>query len=214
CLNGDKGAFQVMSAFWQILRRAAESHRADIVLLDLGPNLGTINRAALIAADYVVVPLTPDLFSLQGLRNLGPRLRRWREDWRKRLSEAGRAGVSFDLPEGNMTPIGYVVLQHAVRLDRPTKAYDEWIKKIPTEYRESVLGQAPSTRTSVANDPECLALLKHYRSLMPLAQEARKPIFHLTAADGALGAHYQATADVRSDFKALATKIAKKANPT
>ena len=27
------------------------------------------------------------------------------------------------------------------------------------------------------NDPYCLATLKHYRSLMPLAMEARKPCF-------------------------------------
>ena len=38
----------------------------------------------------------------------------------------------------------------------------------------------------------CLAQLKHYRSLMPLAQEARKPMFLLTPADGALGGHFQA----------------------
>jgi cellulose biosynthesis protein BcsQ len=28
--------------------------------------------SGLIASDYVVVPLSPDLFSLQGLKNLGP----------------------------------------------------------------------------------------------------------------------------------------------
>ena len=35
-------------------------------------------------------------------------------------------------------------------------------------------------------------MLKHYRSLMPMAIEARKPIFHLKSADGALGAHIYA----------------------
>ena len=56
----------------------AVSHRPDLILLDVGPNLGAINRSALIAADFVAVPLGADLFSLQGLRNLGPTLRRWR----------------------------------------------------------------------------------------------------------------------------------------
>ena len=47
-----------------------------MVLVDVGPSLGAINRSALIATDFVVVPLAADLFSRQGLRNLGPTLRR------------------------------------------------------------------------------------------------------------------------------------------
>ena len=84
CLDRKERAFRVISAFWRILQRAATIFRADIVLIDLGPNLGAMNRAALIAADYVIVPLAPDLFSLRGLSNLGPTLRRWRAEWRER----------------------------------------------------------------------------------------------------------------------------------
>jgi hypothetical protein len=34
-------------------------------------------------ADAVLMPLAADLFSLQGLRNLGPTLRNWRRDWQQ-----------------------------------------------------------------------------------------------------------------------------------
>jgi chromosome partitioning protein len=87
CLDGDERAFRVMSAFWRVLQRAAGLHSADVVLMDLGPNLGAINRAALIAADSIVIPLGPDLFSIQGLRNLGPRLRAWRLEWSERRAK-------------------------------------------------------------------------------------------------------------------------------
>ncbi|MEB3325775.1 MAG: ParA family protein, partial [Cyanobacteriota bacterium] len=60
------------------------------------------------------------------------------------------------------------------------------------------------------NDPNCLAQLKHYRSLMPLAQEARKPMFLLTPADGALGGHFQAAQACRKEFRALATTLAER----
>ena len=33
--------------------------------------------------------------------------------------------------------------------------------------------------------------LRNYRSLMPMAQEARKPMFDLSPADGAIGSHAQ-----------------------
>lgn len=216
CMDKNERAFRVTSAFWRIMQGAATHHQADVILMDLGPNLGAINRAALIAADYVVIPLSPDLFSLQGLRNLGPTLRDWRGEWQKRLIEwrelQQRDAIQLALPLGSMQPIGYVVLQHAVRMDRPVKAYDKWIARIPHDYQESVLDQGKSDIMKVANDPNHLALLKHYRSLMPLAQEAHKPIFHLKPADGALGSHMQAVRGAYKDFDRLARTIAQRIN--
>jgi hypothetical protein len=43
---------------------------------------------------------------------------------------------------------------------------------------------------------------------MPLAQEARKPMFFLKPADGALGAHTYAVAEAYKDFLEVAKKIA------
>jgi cellulose biosynthesis protein BcsQ len=210
CLDGDERAFRVTSAFWRIMQLAAKAHKADIVLMDLGPNLGAINRTALIACDFVVVPLSPDLFSLQGLRNLGPRLRTWRSDWNKRL--AVNPAADLKLPSGAMLPIGYLIQQHSVRLDRPVQAYDRWIAQIPTTYRSAVLNEQNPERIPFERDPNCLALLKHYRSLMPMAQQARKPMFHLKPADGALGSHFQAAQAARKDFLKLAEKIAQRTN--
>jgi hypothetical protein len=62
----------------------------------------------------------------------------------------------------------------------------------------------------VEHDPHCLAQLKHYRSLMPMAMEARKPIFHLRPADGALGAHVAAAQRCGDDFRRLTHAIARK----
>jgi chromosome partitioning protein len=63
--------------------------------------------------------------------------------------------------------------------------------------------------TGRKDDPWCLALLKHYHSLMPMAQEAQKPMFHLKVADGAIGSHFQAAQSAGQDFKRLAERIAK-----
>jgi chromosome partitioning protein len=218
CLDGDPRAFRVISAFWRIMQNAAENHGAKVILLDLGPNLGAINRAALIAADYVVTPLSPDLFSLQGLRNLGPTLNRWRQEWDDRLTRwqampKSLSSENLRLPAGTMKPAGYVVLQHAVRMDRPIKAYDHWIAEIPHEYRRSVLGENLNYNIiPVTDDEHCLALLKHYRSLMPLAQEAHKPMFYLKPADGAIGSHMQAVQGADKDFRQLAINIAQSVN--
>jgi len=209
-LAGDPAALRALTAFSRIVAEAANRWEADFAFIDVGPNLGALNRAALIAADYVVIPLAPDLFSLRGLRNLGPRLNDWRAGWQRRLDE--NVSVSYTLPNGRMLPLGYVVLQHAVRLDRPVRAHERWMERIPSTYHASVVGddvsllQAPLS--DEASDPACLASIKNYRSLMPLAQDARKPMFLLRPADGALGAQQHAVASCYGDFETLAFRIA------
>jgi chromosome partitioning protein len=206
---------RILSSFWQVMQMAAAKVQADIILVDIGPNLGAINRSVLIATDYVVIPLGADLFSLQGLKNLGPTLRSWQNLWKKRLDNWKTCSEKssypdFRLPQGEMQTIGYLCQQHSVRLDRPVKAYDKWVNRIPNVYREAVLSQASNTSVKQKDDPNCLATIKHYRSLIPMAQEHRKPIFNLTSADGAIGSHASAVQDARKDFKELASKIAKK----
>ncbi len=208
CLSGNEGAFRVVSAFWRAVQSAGRKFNAQVIIVDLGPNLGSINRSALIGSDFVAIPLGPDLFSLQGLENLGPTLRIWRQEWQQRLGKRPAGGL--ELPQGIIKTIGYMVIRHSIRLDRPIQAFDRWIAKIPGTYRTSVLDIPPSASVNIDNDPNCIANLKDYRSLMPLAQEARKPMFHLQSADGALGAHIHAVANVRTDFTLLAREIARR----
>jgi hypothetical protein len=204
CLDGKERAFRVVSAFWRLMQSAALRTRAEFILVDLGPNLGAINRAALVAADFLVVPLTPDLFSLQGLRNLGPTVRAWRGEWQERLK---RGPADLALPMGRIEPVGYVVLQHAVRLDRPAKAYEPWVDRIPEAYATEVVGEAAPSGPPRQMDRHCIGLVKSYRSLMWMAEEARKPMFHLRPADGAIGSHASAARDARENFRTIAEAI-------
>ena len=204
--------FRILTAFSTIMQRAAEQVNAAVVLADIGPNLGAINRSALIATDYVTVPLGADLFSLQGLRNLGPTLRRWRQDWQRRRDNW--AEPNFTLPTGGMQPIGYVVQQHSVRLGRPVLAYDKWVNRMPAEYAKNLLydDYGPYPDKPQNDTANALATMKHYRSLVPMAQEHRKPVFKLTTADGAFGSHAAAVAGARADYRSLAEKIIARIN--
>jgi chromosome partitioning protein len=206
CLDRDERAFRVTTAFSRIIEQASSQYSPDIGLIDVGPNLGAINRAALIAADFVAIPAAPDLFSVQGLENVGPRLIAWREEWRERHDKAP-SGMGISLPAGNMEPIGYVVSRHSIREGRQVKAFRNWLDKLPSIYREKVENQSSSQELSIDSDDRCLAQLKDYRSLMPMAQEARKPMFLLKPSDGAIGGHQGAVRDCYADFKALAEKI-------
>ena len=207
---GDEGAIRVTTAFHRIIRSSAAQMKADVIFLDVGPNLGAINRAALLASDALVVPLAADLFSLQGLRSLGPTLREWRRAWQDIVLP--RVPAAVHAPAGTMEPIGYVVLQRAVRLDRPVKAYDRWLRRIPGEFHRSVLGEGEPSNLGGGADPCQLASLRNYRSLMPLAQDARKPMFDLRARDGALGSTGRLVQTCYREFEDLAVRVMEAAN--
>lgn len=205
CHNGDESAFRTMTAFHRLIKQAADETGSELVLIDVGPNLGAINRSALIASDYVCLPLAPDLFSLQGLKNLGPTLREWRSVWGDLLKKAPN---DISMPKGSMQPLGYVVMQHSTLSSRPVKAYKRWMEMIPAVYRKDMLIEQMEHTVQVEQDRYCLSRLKHYRSLMPMAMAARKPIFFLRSADGAIGAHIEAVGSCYEDFYQLAEQIA------
>jgi hypothetical protein len=98
-------------------------------------------------------------------------------------------------------------MQHGVKGNKPVNAYKKFADRIPTVFRGSFKLTAARQTLTFDNDPYCLALVKHYNSLMPMAMEARKPIFALKPADGAIGAHYHAVRMVYSDFERLSRKV-------
>jgi len=207
CLTGEWYPFALQSAFYRIIQEAAAKYRIDYVFIDVGPNFGAINRASLISSDYLIVPCTADLFSLKGLSNIGERIESWAEEWRKRLDERKIETFELNLPNEKIFPLGYVLMQHGVSGNKPVKAYKKFAERLPEVFRQSFkLPQNPQD-FHFEHDPYCLALVKHYNSLMPMAMEVRKPIFALKPADGAIGAHFHAVKTVYHDFEKLAGVI-------
>jgi cellulose biosynthesis protein BcsQ len=209
CLNSEAYAFRVTSIFKTIIDEAALRFNTEIVLIDVGPNLGAINRAVTISSDYIIMPVASDLFSLQGIKNLGTTLNKWKKQWSQR-KELKPQNLTVHIPENNMSPAGYIVIQYSARESRPVKSYLKWANRIPDIFAEFVLGNNNTKISSIEGDINCIALLKHYRSLAPMSMEAHKPIFLLKPADGAIGAHIYAVKQSYDEFKKLTRKMLEK----
>ena len=208
CLSKDVYSFRITSIFNTIINDARERWNADIVVVDIGPNLGAINRSVIISSDYIILPVASDLFSLQGIKNLGQTLTTWREGWGLRVKQNPKP-KQLKIPEGKMQPSGYVVMQYSAKERRPVKSYLKWANRIPNVYVEYVLKEEP-INNRIEEDVNCVGLLKHYHSLAPMAMEARKPIFLLKPVDGAIGAHMYAVNKSFEDFKKITINILKK----
>jgi chromosome partitioning protein len=74
------------------------------------------------------------------------------------------------------------------------------------------LNNSESCNISIADDSYCLGWLKYYASLIDIAKDAQKPMFHLKPADGALGTFMQAAKSIYKDFENLANAISRRLN--
>ena len=139
-VNREIYSFRITSIFKTIIDEAVKRFGAQIVLIDVGPNLGAINRAVTICSDYIIMPVASDLFSLQGIKNLGTTLNHWKGQWEQR-KELKPQKLTVQIPENSGSPAGYIVMQYSAKESRPVKSYLKWANRIPKVFREYVLGQ-------------------------------------------------------------------------
>jgi cellulose biosynthesis protein BcsQ len=79
--QGDPLSIRTATRVRTLAHEYAQSHGYDIVLLDTSPSLGALNRHILSLADGFIIPCSPDLFSVYGIRNIGNALKVWRKQF-------------------------------------------------------------------------------------------------------------------------------------
>ncbi|MEH3158782.1 MAG: ParA family protein [Sphingomonas taxi] len=79
--QGDPLALRTSTKVRSLAYEYASQNGYDIVLLDTSPSLGSLNRNLLSLADGFIIPCSPDLFSVYGIRNIGNALKVWRKQF-------------------------------------------------------------------------------------------------------------------------------------
>lgn len=206
-LAGNPRGFRVSTAVQRLMALVAESIDADYILLDLGPNVGAFNRAALLAADGFVIPMAPDLFSLTALPSVGESVSRWIEEWTIALGSASRRELrlEFALPEGRPSPLGYISQQFAVYRERPAEAYRRWISQIPGQYETGVMRPLEEAGVRCPSGPGKIGEVRNLSSLIPMAQRNRSAVFELSGSE-ARGAQFTRAQDTLDLFTKLASE--------
>jgi chromosome partitioning protein len=129
------GYFQT-SAIDRFLRDKGLNDEVDIFLIDTSPSLSLLNQIIFLGADYFVVPMMPDAFSVQGIENLGSIFEKWKQNWKitgKALS--GNTESKFVL-SGDGLFIGYIVNSYNVYGKQPIKDHRHWIEEIPAKVKK------------------------------------------------------------------------------
>lgn len=211
--NSAKGgavpSLRAQSAIHRYIQWAAEHVGADVVMIDLGPNLGALNRSVLASSDYFITPVAPDLFSIQGTRNLGNKLLTWRSEWAQVHASVDEPG--FSLPAGSPTYLGFVVQQHNVRsnpagMTAGWKIYGQ--RLVPAVMQNIVAKLRPHGQVVLWEDDDYnLGQIPNLHSLIPYSMAAKKPIFYCTGSDGLKGDHINKARDSAEHFEDIVATL-------
>lgn len=211
---GDVGSFRRSN--WAKALLDHFSDRYDLVVFDLGPSLGALNRTVMLATHFFLVPMGCDIFSILGIRNMGKWISQWMKEYGRGLGylneQNADATTTYTIAKNiaiNTGFIGYTVLQYITKSKggerRPTIAFERILGDIPNEIKKNL---GPFTSQSISDSDLNLGDVPNMFSLVPLAQSANAPIIGLESADGLVGAQYQQLRVYSAFIEQVANKVA------
>ncbi|MCJ2106369.1 AAA family ATPase [Methylobacterium sp. E-041] len=206
-VSGDTRGLRTTLLFCELLGRCRSY---DYVFFDVSPSLGAINRAVLVACDFFVSPMSVDIFSLRALENISKAL----ESWSRQLTRGIQDNEEpDDLPiqryDWRLRFAGYVSQQYIAKRDaeghaRPVGAYEKIAKRIPDLIEEHFVGEGSSP---LNKSDYALGSIPTLHSIIPMAQNARSPVFAIGAKDGVVGSHFLKVRELRETFDEIAKKL-------
>ena len=201
--------YDVMCALSRAVHALGDKYEADIIIYDVGPNVGPLNRTILLDADYFATPVAADLFSLRALSTVGRSLARWIRDWetiRQLASPADRA----QLIHGKPVYLGYITSAYKVSSGRiATHPHEYWEAKIAPRVRDRIVEDIRKVDPAlVPQGGNKIAAIKDFHSLAPQAQQKGLAI-------GKLRGHvnpgyYAQVTEAAEEFQALAREVLKR----
>lgn len=186
--------------------------RYDYIIFDLGPSLGSLNRTCLVASDYFIAPMSADIFSVIGLKNIGDWFDTWTSDYKTAVTNCENkykgALDRYNIPKDlniNSGFIGYTIQAYIAKytggIRRPTRAFEKITSDFPVKIASS-LGRY--TKKGIKAE---LGEIPNMFSLIPLAQAVNAPIGGLTSADGLVGSHYSQAKKYHAILQNIAKRI-------
>lgn len=212
-LAGREIGFRVTSSLYRLICKVSTANDIDYALIDVGPNLGSLNRAVLLGCDFFIVPLVPDMFSLRGLQNIGTTLKSWIRDWQGILDRKPSAS-SFAVQKGKPTFAGYINQHFNIYRGEETQAWKVWAEQVPGAIQNNVVDILKRIDTALVLDLNGnlhkLGDVKNYHSLVPLSQTQRTPIFELRPNVDVRGTHIKMVDKCKDDYESLANLVISK----
>lgn len=189
-----QGAFgsqrNLPGAIYKLLTLVAEKYDADYVVVDLSPSLGAINQNIVSISDQIIIPCSPDYFSVMALRSLASILPRWKRWAEEAASKPQLKEATYRFPGARFKFAGIVVSRYVIYKKEPASAFRQWIAEVQQTCKENLV---PALRATGSLHPDSvyegvdidsdytLAKVREFNSLRPRSQLHQVPPFALSS---------------------------------
>jgi cellulose biosynthesis protein BcsQ len=207
----DIRAYDVMCAISSAVAMFTRDIKADVIIYDVGPNVGPLNRALILDSDYFITPVAADLFSLRALTTVGRAIARWVTDW-KTVRELATEEDRKRLLVGKPKYLGYLASAFKVSTGlRKANPHSYWEGKIAPRVSKRVAQVLREVDPSlVPSSSYKIGDVKHFHSLAAAAQEHGLAIGKLRGYVNS--GHYNQVDEARAEFDVLAREITRRAS--
>ena len=178
-------AKQFVGSLNAIIRKTAEANQCELVLIDMSPSSGAMNRSILMSSDYFLIPASPDFFSYRATQRLGDMLYSW-NDFFKNFRDPS---LTNPLPKTSPKMLGIIsqkfrpykvrknpidgvksklksivgVKENQEREQEPAKRYQKWIDKIQQASDEILAKKLKSANMVVDRE----SFISHVKDELP-----------------------------------------------
>ena len=207
-------------SFVFLIDRTADAVGADFILIDMSPGLGPINQNLVMISDYLILPTSPDVFSVLAIDSLSRVLPRWKK-WAVQASQIQvLRDAAYPFPEPVIKVMGTVVQKFRPRGGRPASAFQNWIDEIdeavisklrPALEDVDLLLPAAVYEAADVGESMNLALIADFNSLISRSQESLTPVFALSPEQlKAVGTVLERTEESRDAFHREFSRLAER----
>jgi cellulose biosynthesis protein BcsQ len=161
----------------------AKADGYDLILFDMGPSLGAINRSILLTTDGFVVPMSIDIFSSWALKNIGSAIEQWKREFKNGLSMAeSPSEIPMNIEDMDKTIkfFGYVMQQHKEMSQegspKTVAAYEKIKVTLPLNINKYLKGYYLTN-----NFEPNIGEIRHLASLAPKSQTDHMPMISIVA---------------------------------
>lgn len=205
--NGEPRGFQTTYAIRELIGRL---DNYDMVLVDMGPSLGALNRSILLGVDYFLMPLSVDIFSMMAVENIIKSFNGWKDSLEDAIKKHEKSeGHNFQIKGvdvgWNLNFAGYVMQQYRAKSKGGVREAVAAFERIITKQKEEL--------TELCNffgvDQGLLNLgeIPSLSSVVPLSQQAHAPIFELASKDGVVGSQYTRVTEAAAFFHKISGNL-------
>lgn len=184
-------------AAYYLLKQTAEKLEADYIIIDMSPSLGALNQNLVTISDLLIVPTSPDFFSIMALQSLSRVLPRWARWAQAASANEVLSEASYPFPAPRLR-LGGIIIQRYRLYRSPTEAdpygtptgpFRAWIAKVAEASASQfvpALAAAGLTFSRAEYDaadlPESRVIgqIQEFNSLLPKSQDFHVPVYELT----------------------------------